>query len=97
MGPTRGNVTGSFYVFFVAWVPSCLRGIDISRNYEAEILKKNIENGPALTILQFSGFVDKIPPYGPHRRKCDRISHCFPCSLGTHLSNRHRHSMELRG
>ena len=25
------------------------------------------------------------------------ISLCFPCSLGTNLSNRHRHSMELRG
>ena len=32
MGPIRGNVTGSFYVFFVTWVPTCLTGIDISRN-----------------------------------------------------------------
>ena len=42
-------MTGSLYVVFVAWVPTCLTGIDILRNLVAEMLKKNINqrtNGP---------------------------------------------------
>ena len=32
MGPIRGNVTGSLYVFHVAWVPTLLTGIGIPWN-----------------------------------------------------------------
>ena len=67
MGPIQGNVTGSLYVFHVAWVPTCLTGIDISRNLEAEILKKNIKNDPAIKIFQYRVFQIESPPMGPIR------------------------------
>ena len=64
-GPIRGNVTGSLYVFFVALLPTCLTSIGISRNLEAEILKKILKMAQHEQYCNFRVSWIKFPPMGP--------------------------------